>query len=113
MNTLVGLVIGLILTKALIEPLATRIGRRYIPSAVARTLDLLDPFMPQLIAELSPAQLEALVRRQLETLTGESWKVDGQLAQFFEVFDPRIAAAKADPSRTIPESLRAFLNEAD
>jgi len=113
MSTLAGLVIGLILTKALIEPLAARIGRRYIPSAVARTLDLLDPFMPQLMAELSPSQLEALVRAQLERLTGESWKVDGQLQQFFEVFDPRIAAAKADPSRTIPESIRAFINEAD
>jgi hypothetical protein len=113
MSTLAGLVIGLILTKALIEPLAARIGRRYIPAAVARTLDLLDPFMPQLMAELSPSQLEALVRAQLERLTGESWKVDGQLQQFFEVFDPRIAAAKADPSRTIPESLRKFLNEAD
>jgi hypothetical protein len=73
MSTLAGLVIGLILTKALIEPLAARIGRRYIPSAVARTLDLLDPFMPQLMAELSPSQLEALVRAQLERLTGESW----------------------------------------
>jgi len=113
MSTLAGLVIGLILTKALIEPLAARIGRRYIPSAVARTLDLLDPFMPQLMAELSPSQLEALVRAQLERLTGESWKVDGQLQQFFEVFDPRIAAAKADPSRTIPESIRAFINETD
>jgi hypothetical protein len=112
MSTLAGLVIGLILTKALIEPLAARIGRRYIPSAVARTLDLLDPFMPQLMAELSPSQLEALVRAQLERLTGESWKVDGQLQQFFEVFDPRISAAKADPSRTIPESIRAFINEA-
>jgi len=112
MSTLLGLVIGLILTKALIEPLAARIGRRYIPSAVARTLDVLDPFMPQLMAELSPSQLEALVRAQLERLTGESWKVDGQLQQFFEVFDPRIAAAKADPSRTIPESIRAFINEA-
>ena len=113
MSTLAGLVIGLILTKALIEPLAARIGRRYIPSAVARTLDLLDPFMPQLMAELSPSQLEALVRAQLERLTGKSWKVDGQLAQFFEVFDPRISASKADPSRTIPESIRAFINEAD
>ena len=113
MSTLAGLVIGLILTKALIEPLAARIGRRYIPSAVARTLDLLDPFMPQLMAELSPSQLEALVRAQLERLTGESWKVDGQLQQFFEVFDPRIAAAKADPNRTIPESIRAFINETD
>jgi len=112
MSTLAGLVIGLILTKALIEPLAARIGRRYIPSAVARTLDLLDPFMPQLMAELSPSQLEALVRAQLERLTGESWKVDGQLQQFFEVFDPRIAASKADPNRTIPESIRAFINEA-
>jgi hypothetical protein len=112
MSTLAGLVIGLILTKALIEPLAARIGRRYIPSAVARTLDILDPFMPQLMAELSSSQLEALVRAQLERLTGESWKVDGQLQQFFEVFDPRIAAAKADPSRTIPESIRAFINEA-
>jgi len=113
MSTLAGLVIGLILTKALIEPLAARIGRRYIPSAVARTLDLLDPFMPQLMAELSPSQLEALVRAQLERLTGESWKVDGQLQQFFEVFDPRVAASKADPNRTIPESIRAFINEAD
>jgi hypothetical protein len=113
MSTLLGLVIGLILTKALIEPLAARIGRRYIPSAVARTLDLLDPFMPRLMAELPPAQLEALVRRQLETLTGESWKVDGQLAQFFEVFDPRIAAAKAVLNAELPESLREFLNEAD
>jgi len=113
MSTLAGLVIGLILTKALIEPLAARIGKRYIPSAVARTLDLLDPFMPQLMAELSPAQMEALVRAQLERLTGESWKIDGQLQQFFEVFDPRIAAAKADPNRSIPESIRAFINEAD
>ena len=113
MSTLAGLVIGLILTKALIEPLAARIGRRYIPSAVARTLDLLDPFMPRLMAELSPAQLEALVRRQLESLTGESWKVDGQLAQFFEVFDPRIAAAKAVLGAELPESIRAFINEAD
>jgi hypothetical protein len=111
MSTLLGLVIGLILTKALLEPLAARIGRRYIPSAVARTLDLLDPFMPRLLAELSPAQLEALVRRQLETLTGESWKVDGQLTQFFEVFDPRIAAAKAVLGAELPESLRKFLDE--
>lgn len=112
MSTLLGLVIGLILTKALIEPLAARIGRRYIPSAVAQTLNLLDPFMPQLMAELSPSQLEVVVRLQLERLTGESWKVDGQLQQFFEAFDPRIAASKADPSRTIPESIRAFIDEA-
>ena len=113
MSTIVGLVIGLVLTKALLEPLATRIGRSYIPAAVAKTLDLLDPFMPRLMAELPPAQLEALVRRQLETLTGESWKVDGQLAQFFEVFDPRIAAAKAVLNAELPESLRKFLDEAD
>lgn len=112
MNTFIGLVIGLILTKALIEPLAARVGKRYIPSAVARALDLLDPFMPQLMAELSPSQLEVVVRLQLERLTGESWKVDGQLQQFFEVFDPRIAAAKAEPGRTIPESIRAFIDEA-
>ena len=113
MSTIIGLVIGLVLTKALLEPLATRIGRSYIPAAVAKTLDLLDPFMPQLMAELSPAQLEALVRAQLERLTGESWKVDGQLAQFFEAFDPRIAAAKAVLGAELPESLRKFLDEAD
>lgn len=111
MSTIVGLVIGLVLTKALLEPLATRIGRSYIPAAVAKTLDLLDPFMPRLMAELPPAQLEALVRRQLETLTGESWKVDAQLQQFFEAFDPRIAAAKAVLDAELPESLRKFLNE--
>ena len=111
MSTIVGLVIGLVLTKALLEPLATRIGRSYIPAAVAKTLDLLDPFMPRLMAELPPAQLEALVRHQLETLTGESWKVDAQLAQFFEAFDPRIAAAKAVLNAELPESLRKFLNE--
>lgn len=113
MNAFLGLVVGLILTKALLEPLATRIGRSYIPAAVAKTLDLLDPFMPRLMAELPPAQLEALVRRQLETLTGESWKVDAQLQQFFEAFDPRIAAAKAVLDAELPESLRKFLNEAD
>ena len=113
MSTIVGLVIGLVLTKALLEPLATRIGRSYIPAAVAKTLDLLDPFMPRLMAELPPAQLEALVRRQLETLTGESWKVDAQLQQFFEAFDPRIAAAKAVLGAELPESIREFLNETD
>jgi len=113
MSTIIGLVIGLVLTKALLEPLATRIGRSYIPAAVAKTLDLLDPFMPRLMAELPPAQLEALVRRQLETLTGESWKVDAQLQQFFEAFDPRIAAAKVVLDAELPESLRKFLKEAD
>lgn len=113
MSTIVGLVIGLILTKALLEPLAARVGRRYIPSAVAQTLDLLDPFMPQMMAEMSASQIEAVVRAKLERLTGESWKVDDQLAQFFEVFDPRISATKSDPGRTIPESIRAFINEAD
>lgn len=110
MNAFLGLVVGLILTKALIEPLAARVGKRYIPSAVARALDLLDPFMPRLLAELSPAQLEALVRFQLEKLTGESWKVERQVTQFFEVFDARIAAAKALPEAPLPADIQAFLD---
>lgn len=113
MNALLGLVIGLILTKALIEPVAARIGRRYIPSAVARTLDLLDPFMPQLMAELSPSQLEAVVRLQLERLTGESWRVDGQLQKFFEVFDPRVSADKATDAVALPEDIRNFIASID
>jgi len=111
MSTLLGLVIGLILTKALIEPLAAQIGRRYIPSAVSKVLDLLDPFMPKLMAELTPAQLELLVRFQLEKLTGESWKVDKQVAQFFEVFDPRVAASKATPNLEIPADIIDFLSK--
>jgi len=113
MNAFLGLVVGLILTKALIEPLAARVGKRYIPSAVARTLDLLDPFMPRLMAELSPAQLEAVVRFQLERLTGESWKIDDQMQQFFEAFDPRIATSKAKAADAdLPNYIREFLNEA-
>jgi len=109
MNAFLGLVVGLILTKALIEPLAARVGKRYIPSAVARTLDLLDPFMPRLMAELSPTQLESLVRFQLEQLTGEDWKVERQVAQFFDVFDARVATAKALPEAPLPTNIQAFL----
>jgi len=52
------------------------------------------------MAELSSSELETVVRAQLEKLTGESWKVDGQLQQFFEVFDPRISASKAEKKQT-------------
>lgn len=112
MNAFFGLIVGLILTKALIEPLAARIGRRYIPSAVAKVLNILDPFMPRLMAELSPSELETVVRAQLEKLTGESWKVDGQLQQFFEVFDPRVSASKAAKNEfTLPKDIQRLIDE--
>jgi hypothetical protein len=112
MNAFFGLIVGLILTKALIEPLAARIGRRYIPSAVARVLNILDPFMPRLMAELSSSELETVVRAQLEKLTGESWKVDGQLQQFFEVFDPRVSASKAEKNKlAIPREIQRLIDE--
>lgn len=110
MTTLLGLVVGLILTKALIEPLAAKIGKRYIPAAVAKVLDELDPFMPQLITELSATQLEALVRFKLEQLTGESWKVDKQVTQFFEVFDPRTSAIRAKSELELPSSISDFIS---
>jgi len=62
------------------------------------------------MAELSPAQLEAVVRFQLEQLTGESWKVERQVTQFFETFDARIAAAKALPEAPLPADIQALLN---
>jgi len=84
--------VSIILMKTLLEPLAKRLGIVFIPSAVAKTLNLLDPYMPELLASLDSKQLEAVVRLQLEELTGESWKINQQTNLFFKLFDPRQTA---------------------
>lgn len=112
MSIIFGLIAGMIgmaVTKAVLEPVAKRLGVRFIPVAVAETLNLLDPYMPQLLAELSSAELEALVRSQLEQLTGEPWKVERQTELFFKLFDPRKTAEHLFTDKPDPGILRQLI----
>jgi len=92
-----GLLTGfvfMVFSKALFEPIARKIGVRFIPPAVAKALDLLDPYMPELLGKLNSKELETLVRIQLQEITGESWQLTHHTNLFFKLFDPRFAADK-------------------
>lgn len=112
MSVIFGLIagmLGMVVTKAVLEPIAKRLGVMFIPAAVAETLNLLDPYMPELLAELTSAELEALVRSQLEQLTGEPWKAERQTEQFFELFDPRKTAEHLLSDKPDPGILRQLI----
>ena len=88
------LVLGLI--EAVIKPIAKRFVQRRILQAAPLVFAQLDPYLPALLQECNGAQLEQIVRTKLETLTGESWAGE-DLGLLFRLFDPRLAADRANP----------------
>jgi hypothetical protein len=53
--------------------------------------ELIDPAMPRLISELSGSDIDCIVRKHFEDLTGEDWS-NVDLAPFWSLYDPRKAA---------------------
>ena len=90
--TLAFLALGVI--EALVKPLARRFVQRRILAVAPVLFRQLDPLLPALLQRCSGAELEQVVRRKLEALTGESWATD-VLAPLFALFDPRAAADHA------------------
>jgi hypothetical protein len=80
--------------EALVKPLARRFVQRRILAAAPLLFRQLDPLLPALLQRCSGAELEQVVRRKLEALTGESWRGE-DLAPLFALFDPRAAADHA------------------
>jgi hypothetical protein len=77
--------------EAVIKPIAKRFVQRRLLAVAPAVLALLDQQMPQLLGQLNGEQLELVVRRKLESLTGESWS-EKEISQLFELYDPRITA---------------------
>jgi len=90
--TLAFLALGVI--EALVKPLARRFVQRRILAVAPLLFRQLDPLLPALLQCCSGAELELVVRRKLEALTGESWAT-GDLGPLFALFDPRAAADHA------------------
>jgi hypothetical protein len=88
------LVLGL--SEAVIKPIAKRFVQRRILRAAPLVFAQLDPCLPALLQDCNGAQLEQIVRTKLEALTGESWAGE-DLDLLFRLFDPRLAADRANP----------------
>ena len=87
-----ALAFGLLgLSEALVKPIAKRLVQRRLLAAAPLVFEHLDPLMPGLLRCCSGAEVEGVVRRQLEAITGESWASD-DLGPLFALFDPRAAA---------------------
>lgn len=85
------LTIGFI--EAVIKPIAKRFVQRRILRVAPAVFELLDRQMPQLVTQLDGAQLTAIVRHKLESLTGESWS-SPEIETIFSLYDPRVTADK-------------------
>lgn len=94
MQTAVSLSIAFLtmgITEALIKPIAKRFMRRRLMRWAPTVLTFLDHQMPSLLQAYRGAELEQVVRTQLEKLTGESW-AEEDLSPLFQLYDPRITA---------------------
>lgn len=93
MRTAIDLLIGFLamgLIEALIKPVAKRWTQRRLMRWAPTLLNFLDHQMPTLLQAYRGAELEQVLRTQLENLTGESWATD-DLGPLFELFDLRRA----------------------
>lgn len=94
MRTVIDLFFGFLamgLIEALIKPAAKRFMQRRLMRWAPTLLTFLDHQMPSLLQAYRGAELEQVLRTQLESLTGESWA--GQsLDPLFRLYDPRITA---------------------
>ena len=72
------------------------IAKLLIPRAYATVMDAMDPIMPELIARMTPRELETDIRRRLSAATGQDWS-RRDIEAFWQLWDLRIAAGKAKP----------------
>lgn len=84
---------GIGVMEALIKPIAKRWVQRRLLKAAPAVMELLDRQMPQLLTQLTGAQLEEIVRHKLESVTGESW-AGRDIEPIFRLYDPRITATR-------------------
>ena len=94
MRTAIDLTIAFLamgLTEALIKPFAKRWTQRRLLRWAPTMFNFLDHQMPTLLQAYRGAELEQVLRTQLENLTGESW-ADQSLDPLFRLYDPRITA---------------------
>lgn len=83
--------------EAVVKPIATRVVRRRILKWAPIVLDALDPVMPEMVSRYNKQELEEIVRRKFEELTGEEWTTK-DVAPFWVLYDPRANSAKLNPS---------------
>ena len=94
MHWLIDLALAFVLlglSEAVVKPIAKRLVQRRLLAAAPLVFEHLDPLMPGLLRYCSGAEVEGVVRRQLEAITGESWASE-ELGPLFALFDPRAAA---------------------
>lgn len=94
MRTAIDLAIGFLamgLVEALIKPIAKTFVQRRLLRHAPTLLTFLDHQMPTLLQVYRGAELEQVLRTQLEKLTGESWE-GANLDPLFRLYDPRITA---------------------
>ena len=94
MRTAIDLLIGFLalgLTEAVIKPLAKRWTQRRLMRWAPTLFNFLDHQMPSLLKAYRGAELEQVLRSQLEKLTGENL-ADQSLDPLFRLYDPRITA---------------------
>lgn len=84
-------VLWLALMKALLEPVAQRLGQIVIGKTVATLLYELDQMWPRLIREeMTRTQMEAWVMGRAGELTGNAWVAQAAAEATWTQFDPRI-----------------------
>jgi len=86
-----GFVVGLIMTKAVLEPLAVVAGQLFIPPAAALALGILDRILPQAVADgVDHVELERRLRAEMAKATGDDGWERKSLAVVWARFDPRV-----------------------
>ena len=79
-------------TEAFIKPLAKYTIERKVRKALPAVFKALDNYMPRMILQFSPSEIEDIVRHHLTEITGEDWS-QRSVDLFFKLYDPRINAA--------------------
>jgi hypothetical protein len=77
--------------EAVVKPVAKRFVQGRILRHAPSVFEAIDPIMPRLIDQFSGDEIEEIVRKQFEMITGEDWsKVN--LKPFWDLYDVRRAA---------------------
>lgn len=91
MGEAVGFVAGLVVMKAVLEPLAVLVGQAFIPPAAALALMVLDRIIPQAVADgVDHDKLERRLRTEMVRVTGDDGWERRSLAVVWARFDARV-----------------------
>lgn len=86
--------VGVGFAKAIVEPIARRVFRQKVMKYAPIALQFLDAQVPGLIGTAKGEDIEEMVRKKLESLTGENWS-QSEIDSVFQLYDVRIGATKA------------------